>query len=134
MKQQDLNIPLHDIKPLVEVPDQSLYILIALVVVGLVVLIFLAIWIYNYFTRVKKLNIRKRDFEALQNIDFSDPKAAAYDISKYGLTFSNDSEQLQQKYQNLSEQLSAYKYKKDVEVIDEKVKAYFEIYKGMIDV
>lgn len=128
------DIPLHDIKPLVEVSDNSYYLFLAVVIFGAIVLLLIIYFTYNYFKKRKKLNIRKESFELLKNIDFSDPKRAAYNITKYGALFEKDSTRVQEAYQNLNGRLSSYKYKKEVDEIDEEAKGYYNIFIGMIDV
>ena len=133
-KPSSIDIPLHDIKPLVEVPDSSLYMVIliaALIVVAFIVLVL----VVRYFLAKKKTNIRIAQFKALESIDFSNAKESAYLISQYGLAFRDDSERHFEAYENLSNRLSQYKYKKEVDsTIDDETKGYFDIYLGMIDV
>ena len=66
--------------------------------------------------------------------DLKDTKNAAYNVTLYGLTFKDDSPRHAEMYQNLSQRLEAYKYKKSVENFDDEVLAYIDVYKGMIDV
>jgi len=133
-KPTSIDIPLHDIKPLVEVPDNSLYVVIliaALIIAALIALIFLV----RYFVQKKKINVRIAQFKALESIDFSSAKEAAYLISKYGLFFRDDSESHYEAYENLVNRLSQYKYKKEVDsTIDDETKGYYNIFVGMIDV
>ena len=133
-KPTSIDIPLHDIKPLVEVPDYSLYILIASVAV-LLALAIGVIFFVRYMLNRKKENMRIEEFKNLENIDFSDAKQAAYDISHYGLFFRDDSPRHFEAYQNLVLRLGQYKYKKDVDkTLDNETKGYYDIYVGMIDV
>jgi signal transduction histidine kinase len=134
MDKQSFDIPLHDIKPLVDVPDNSFTIFIAVVILGVILLAVVIYFLYKYFSKAKKINQRKVNFEALSNIDFSDPKKAAYEITKYGLIFENDSERVYEAYHNLNTKLTSYKYKKEVENIDEETLGYYNILLGMIDV
>ena len=128
------DIPLHDIKPLVEIDDYSIYYLSGVVILVLAILVALAFFAWRYWSRRNAFSIRKEHSRFLHNIDFSKPKEAAYAITKYGYTFSNDDEPHHEKYENLLSRLAPYKYKKSVEEIDSETKAYFEIYLGMIDV
>ncbi len=128
------DIPLHDIKPLVEIPDYSIYYLSALVLVGLVVILVLVIFAWKYWSQKNRHTIRKSHYKHLQEIDFSHPKMAAYAITKYAYTFSNDGERQSEAYENLLLRLAPYKYKKSVEAIDDEAKGYYDIYLGMIDV
>ena len=134
MKPESTIIPIHDIKPLMEVPDNSLtFLIIALIMVvaigsGIVYLL------YRYLKMGRGHNQRKKSYEALQRIDFKDPKKAAYEITYYGRIFSEDSQRLKEAYQNLVDHLENYKYKKEVARIDDESLSYYKIYLEMVDV
>jgi hypothetical protein len=64
----------------------------------------------------------------------SDAKRAAYDITFYGSSFKDDSQRHHEMYENLVSRLQKYKYKKEVEPIDEETLGYIELYRGMCDV
>jgi len=134
MRADSTVIPIHDIKPLMEVPDSSLtFLIIALVIIvsigsGIIYLV------YRHIKAGRGLNRRKKSYKALQNIDFSDPKKAAYEITHYGRIFSEDSQRLKEAYQNLVEYLERYKYKKEVSSIDDESLSYYKIYLEMVDV
>ena len=134
MTPSSYDIPLHDIRPLMEVPDSSFGFLMVVVILSVVLLSGLLYLSYTHFKGQKKINIRKEHFKILKNINFKDPKEAAYDITFYGRTFSEDSERLHEAYNNLVEYLEAYKYKKSVEPIDAESRSYYKIYLEMIDV
>jgi hypothetical protein len=128
------DIPLHDIKPLMEVPESSFIVFtVILCIVGLLLLGALFL-LYRFVRNRQKLNLRKLHFSALEAVDFSDPKKAAYAITDHGRTFSDDSERLREAYNNLVMRLDRYKYKKQVETIDDESRSYYKIYLGMIDV
>ncbi len=134
MQPQSLDIPLHDIKPLVEVSDNSFVLFIGLIVVVLLFLAGVGYLLYLFLKRRKRENRRKDAYKALKNIRFSDPKRAAYDITKYGYVFADDTPRNKEVYENLLTRLAPYKYKKEVDAIDAETKSYFKIYLGMIDV
>jgi ATP-dependent Zn protease len=134
MMQQSLDIPLHDIKPLVEVPDNSFVLFVLLIIVALILFLGLAYLLFVYFRRRKKTNHRKEALQALKNVDFKDAKHTAYAITKHGLVFANDAPRNKEVYENLVNRLSPYKYKKVVEEIDNECRSYYKIYVGMIDV
>lgn len=134
MTEQNYDIPLHDIKPLLEVHEYSLYYLIALSAVTAFILFALIYLILKWFKSRNAFNIRKEHFELLNAVDLSDAKKAAYEITFYGNSFSDDSPRHSEMYKNLVERLESYKYKKSVESIDSEVIGYIELYRGMIDV
>ncbi len=134
MPNQNYDIPLHDIKPLLEVKEYSLYYLAGTGVLSAFILFILIYLILKWIQKRNAFNIRKEHYRLLNAVDFSDPKKAAYEISFYGNTFSNDGPREREMYKNLLQRLQQYKYKKSVEEIDEEVKAYIDLYRGMIDV
>ena len=113
------DIPLHDIKPLVEVPDNSL--MIAIVIVALVLtLIFvpLMIWVWKRLKKAKAINLKKVYLDKIHNIDTNNAKQAAYEISEYARHIvSTDKEK--SLLEDLDSRLSQYKYKKSVEKLDD---------------
>jgi len=128
------DIVLHDIKPLVDITDYSIYYFSALVVVVVAVIIAALFFGWKYWTHKNHYSLRKEHSQLLHNIDFSNPKAAAYAISKYGYTFRDDDRRHFEAYENLLARLAPYKYKKSVDAIDEETRGYYDIYIGMIDV
>ena len=127
-------IPLHDIKPLLEIQDYSFdYFLAILFVVTMITLggIYL---VYKWYNNRKKFNIREEHYRLLRDVDYKNPKKAAYAITHYGATFKDDSQRHQRAYENMLEYLEKYKYKKDVENFDADTIHYIELFEGVIDV
>jgi hypothetical protein len=117
-----------------EVPDSSF--ILFTVILSIVVILFLGalFLLYRFVRNRQTVNLRKLHYAALEAIDFSDPKKAAYAITDHGRTFADDSERLREAYDNLVMRLDRYKYKKLVETIDDESRSYYKIYLGMIDV
>jgi len=134
MRPSSYDIPLHDIKPLMEVTDYSLTFLG--IVSGMAVLLLSgALYLaYRFVRNRQRVNLRKVHYEALEKVDFADPKKAAYAVTLHGRVFAEDSEPLREAYNNLVERLERYKYKKRVEPIDDDSRSYYKIYLEMIDV
>lgn len=128
-----INIPLHDIMPLVEVPDTSIYWFSALLVALLVVCASGVIWFLKW-KKSKKITQRQLHYEALKKIDLKNPKQSAYTICKEGYFFAHDNERTLGAYQNLFKRLEPYKYAPTVEKIDEETLGYYHLYLGIIDV
>jgi hypothetical protein len=128
-----LDIPLHDIMPLVEVPEPSIYWFSALIVVVCVVFASGVIWFLKW-KKSKQITQRQLHYEALQNIDLKHPKESAYTISKEGYFFAHDNERTFNTYQNLFSRLEPYKYAPTVEKIDEETLGYYYLYLEIIDV
>ena len=128
------DIPLHDIKPLMEVPESSFTFFVVGVVVLSVLVVGSGYLLYQHFKKSKVYNQRKADYKALKKVDFKASKSTAYEITKYGRTFADDSERLFGAYQNLVERLEIYKYRPEVDEIDAESRSYYKIYLEMIDV
>jgi hypothetical protein len=133
-QEQSYDIPLHDIKPIVEVQEYSLYYFLGATLFALILALGAAYLIYMLLQKRNKFNIRKEHFKLLNSLDLSDAKRSAYNITLYGATFKNDSPRHQEMYENLINRLEVYKYKKDVDAYDGEIIGYIELYKEMIDV
>ena len=128
------DIPLHDIKPLMEVPDQSLIWFVLTLFGTLAAVVLAAYFLVQWIRKRRADSLRRTHYDALVSIDFNEAKAAAYAITRYGHTFSDDAPRLKEAYDALVERLAPYKYRKVVDAIDDETRAYFDIYMGMIDV
>ncbi len=128
-----MDIPIHDIMPLAEVPEPSIYWFSALMVMISIVfasgIIRFLIW-----KRSQKKSHRKLHYEALQTIDLKKPKQSAYTITKEGYFFSQDTEETAKAYQNLVTRLEPYKYAPKVAEIDEETLKYYYDYLEMVNV
>lgn len=131
--QQQFDIPLHDIKPIVEVQEYSLYYLIGLVGLALIVFFVVVYFLYLWYKKRSEFNVRKHHLKLLFELDFSNTKNAAYAISSYGITFKDDSPRHKEMFQNISERLESYKYRKNVSEFDDETLGYIDVYKGMLD-
>lgn len=131
---QSYDIPLHDIKPIVEIEEYSLYYLIALVLVVAVFIFTIAYFIYKWLKKRKRYNKRREHFNILNSLDTGNAKESAYAITLYGATFKDDTLRHKEMYENLVARLDRYKYKKEVDAFDSEVLGYIELYKGMLDV
>lgn len=127
------DIPLHDIKPLVEVPDDSLFYLIggSVALVVLVLLLVLA-WFYRRYRLNKGIDLRKHYLEQIHTIDTSNAKEAAYAISKYGHLLAQSPRE-KELLANLDTRLEAFKYKKEVASIDKETLGYFHLFLEVLD-
>lgn len=126
-------IDIHDIKPIVEIPDISIYfyygLIVLLITLGSIVLFF----IYKFF-KPKKRSVEYKYYEILRNIDFKHTKKTAYDISKYGRLLAKDERQ-KRLILELVELLSMYKYKKEIKSkISNEIETKFQIFMESIDV
>jgi len=127
-------IPLHDIKPLIEIHEYSLYYFIGVSLLAALILLGFIYLAYKWYKSKKKFNIRAEHYKLLNTVDYSNPKKAAYDLTFYGATFIDDSERHLRAFENMIEQLEKYKYKKNVENFDVDTLHVIDFFNGMIDV
>ena len=128
------DIPLHDIKPLMDVPDSSFTVLMVIIFIATAIFAGGLYLFYRYIESKKRVDHRKVHYKALKKVDFRDAKRAAYAITEHGRIFAEDSERLNESYLNLVSRLEVYKYKKVVSAIDDESRSYYKIYLEMIDV
>jgi uncharacterized protein YneF (UPF0154 family) len=125
---------LKDIKPLVEVPDNSLMITI-LLLVALLILIGLIVWFFKIDKRVRRKKASPKELarDRLKSIDFLDTKDAVYRFSEDMrlLKGSNKDDMLE----SFIDKLERYKYKKDVPSLsDEDINMMKKMIKEATDV
>jgi hypothetical protein len=131
---QSYDIPIHDIKTIVEVQEYSFYYLLVLSIFALILFAGLVYLVYRYIKNKNSYNQRREHLKIINNLDLDDTKKAAYALSLYGATFKDDGERQKGMYENLTSRLEIYKYKKSVDAFDKETLSYIELYKGMIDV
>lgn len=125
-------LKLNDIKGLVDIPDNSVFIFSALIFLALILLFLLVLFIIKVLKNRKK-DLRKEYFEILENIDFNDSKQSAYTITKYVRLLARN--EREQKIANeLIEELALYKYKKEVTTIKKETKAKLSTFMDIVDV
>lgn len=129
---RSVDIPVHDIAPLVEVVDYSLYYFILLLLIGTAVVLSLFFW-WMKRRRNRRPDPRKSAFEKLSSIDLGDSKKAAYAICENGRVFEHDNERTHKAYHNLFDRLERYKYAPRVDKIDEETIGYYRLYLEIID-
>lgn len=133
MQEQSFEIKLHDIKPIVEVQEPSLYYFLGATFVALLLACGVVYLIYIWLKNRNRFNIRKEHLKLMNSLDLSDAKKSAYEMTFYGATFKDDSLRHVEMYRNLNLRLEDYKYKKEVEELDRETLAYFELYREMCD-
>ena len=131
---QHYDIPLHDIKPIVEVQEYSFYYFLGAVGIAIILACGVSYLLYFWYKKRNAFNERKYNLKQINSLDLNDTKNSAYALTSYGYIFKDDSPRHVEMFRNLSERLESYKYKKSVEVFDEDTLGYIELYKGMLDV
>jgi hypothetical protein len=126
-----MDIPVHDVAPLLEVREYSLYGFLAVITITLLFVVVLVKQI-RMRNKSKEVNERTARYENLIAIDVRNPKAAAYAIGEQGVFFSHDNKETLDLYKTLFERLEPYKYAPKVEPIDEETLAVYHAYQKLI--
>ena len=85
-------IQIHDIKPIVKIPDFSIYFYYGIILLAIVVGCLILFYLYKFFKPTQKSQ-ESQYYELLQNLDFTNSKQSAYNISKYGRLLAQDERQ-----------------------------------------
>ncbi len=123
---------LRDIRGLEEISDLSFYLFIGasifvLLIIGLLIFLF-----YRHFKSKRDQNIREEVLDRLENVNFDNPKEAAYDITKYG-RFLVENEQSEKIFLELEKKLERYKFTKEVSKIDKDTINQYDLFIKMLD-
>ena len=123
---------LRDIKPLLEIPDNSYYFYIG-VLSFLVILLFILIFIVvKKFILNRKETLHKRYLRALKNIDWNDAKKSAYLATKLGRVLAVEDRQ-KDIYWQFVRVVERYKYKKEVPAVDEETLQKYNLLVHILD-
>ena len=124
---------LRDIKPLLEIPDSSYYLYIGLITVGILVILGLLFFVVKKFWDGRKENMKKKDFERLKMVDWSDSKQASYEVTLLGRALIEVDPRVEEIYSQLLPMLEAYKYRKKVPSMDDETLKQYNLLVHVID-
>lgn len=129
---ENIALKIHDIKDIVKIPDNSIFIYYVLIILAFFIIISLIIFTIKYFKN-KKINQRKVSFNVLKDIEFKESKKDAYMITKHlRLIVREDREK--RLADELIYELENYKYKKEVSNIDTNIKNKLTTLLDILDV
>ena len=132
MMEQNLTAQLKDIKPLLEIPDNSYYIYWGIIIVGSLLLLGILFFILKRLWENRKINLAKGYLEKLKVIDWKDAKHSAYEATHYARLLATD-DRRKELFSQLEPLLEKYKYKKEVEAIDQDTLNKFNLYVQVAD-
>jgi hypothetical protein len=115
-------LQLHDIKGLVEIPDDSIYYFFGLIGLITVLLIIITVLWYRYLKRTKAVDLQKLYKEELLNSDLNQTKQTAYKLSHYGQLLDKNETQ-QAAFDLIALELKHFKYKKEVPAFDTELRS-----------
>lgn len=124
-------IKLHDIKPIIEIQEYSLYYLIGTILGAIIILGTVFYVLFAYYKRKNAFSQKKEHLKLLNDLDLSDTKQSAYAITLYGASFKDDTPEHKQAYEKLANNLKNYKYKKVVNSFDDGILADINSFKEM---
>jgi hypothetical protein len=128
----DISQQLRDIKPLLEIPDNSYYIYWGLISFALLLGVLLLFFVAKKLWENRKVNLAKGYLEALKKIDWKDTKKSAYEATHYARLLATD-ERRKELFSQLEPMLEKYKYKKEVDAVDQDTKNKFNLYVQVAD-
>ncbi len=125
---KNISAQLRDIKPLIEIPDSSVYLYWGLIILACIAVVLLGYLLYKRIDFSAKEDQEKRSLEALNSIEWSSAKKAAYKATYYGRLLATD-ERKKELFAQLLPLLERYKYKKETDKVDDATKRQFELYR-----
>ena len=128
----DIGQQLRDIKPLLEIPDNSYYIYWGLITFAILLCVLLLFFVAKKLWENRKVNLAKGYLEALKKIDWNDTKKSAYQATHYARLLATD-ERRKELFSQLEPMLEKYKYKKEVDTVDQDTKNKFNLYVQVAD-
>jgi len=128
----DISQQLRDIKPLLEIPDSSYYIYWGLISFAILLVALLLFFVAKKLWENRKVNLAKGYLEALKKIDWNDTKRSAYEATHYARLLATD-ERRKELFSQLEPMLEKYKYKKEVDAVDQDTKNKFNLYVQVAD-
>ncbi len=127
-KEENLTALLKDIKPLLEIPDNSFYIYWGLIGFVSILLLVILFFVAKKFWDNRKINLAKGYLEKLKAIDWKDAKESSYEATHYARLLATD-ERRKKLFSQLEPMLEQYKYKKKVDSsVDNDTRNKFNLY------
>lgn len=132
MNENNISEQLKDIKPLLEIPDNSYYIYWGLIIFTMVLVVGILFFVAKKLWDNRKINLAKGYLEALRKIDWQDTKKSAYEATHYARLLATDERKIEL-FSQLEPMLEQYKYKKIVDAIDQQTQKQFNLYVQVAD-
>jgi hypothetical protein len=127
-----INEQLRDIKPLLEIPDSSYYIYWGLIIFATLLIAAILFFVLKKLWENRKVNLAKGYLASLKKIDWKDTKRSAYEATHYARLLATD-ERRKELFSQLEPLLEQYKYKKEVDEVDQETRNRFNLYVQVAD-
>jgi len=131
-QEQNISAQLRDIKPLMEIPDSSYYIYWGLIIFVSVLVVSILFLVLKKLWDNKKVNLQKGYLEAIKRVDWIETKRSAYEATYYARLLATD-ERRKELFSQLEPKLEQYKYKKEVDELDDETQKLFNLYVQVAD-
>ena len=131
-QEQNISAQLRDIKPLMEIPDSSYYIYWGLIIFISVLAVGILFFVVKKLWGNRKINLAKGYLESIKKIDWIETKRSSYEATYYARLLATD-ERKKELFSQLEPKLEQYKYKKEVDAIDDETKKLFNLYVQVAD-
>lgn len=132
MNEENITAQLKDIKPLLEIPDNSYTIYWGLIIFASLLAGAVVFFVLKKLWDKRKENLAKGYLKAIKNIDWKDTKHSAYEATHYGRLLATD-ERSKEIFSQLEPMLEQYKYKKVVDALDTDTQKKFNLYVQVAD-
>jgi len=123
---------LHDIKPLLEIPDSSYYIYFGMIAFGIFILLSLLFFLLRKFFLNRKESTAQQQLKALKKVDWSNSKEAAYRVTRLGRMLVED-KRSEEIYRQLLPLLERYKYKQKAPLVNEETLKQYNLLVHILD-
>ena len=123
---------LRDIKPLLEIPDNSYYLYFGLITLGIFILSLSVFFIGRKFILNRQESVAKRQLKVLKEVDWSNSKKAAYRVTELGRKLVHD-KRSEEIYAQILPLLERYKYKKEVVSVNEETLKQYNLLVHILD-
>ena len=132
MNEHNISTQLKDIKPLIDIPDNSLYIYWGAIGFGILLVLAIVFFLAKRFWENRKINLAKGYVQKLKSLDWNDAKKSAYEATHYARLLATD-ERRKELFSQLEPLLDQYKYKKEVNSVDQDTLNRFNLYVQVAD-
>jgi len=119
---------LKDIKPPVVITDWSFYLYWGVILLGGMIVLIALYYLVKLLMEIRHTNQRRTYLSALKEIQWNDPKKAAYEATRLGRLILSDDERLQELYRQMTAELDHHKYRKEVDPLTPEARRQFDLF------
>ncbi len=117
---RDSNIPIYDITPLMAINDNDALVFGGFVMLLALIIASIVVWAVRKI-KSRPLTITQTRIQQWNAISMDDSKKAAYKMSQLGRFFAQENGEIRTLFDRLEDELTQYKYAKNVEPLSEAI-------------